>query len=344
MTASASITVRPYQQQDAVDWKSFLVASNNGTLFHDLDFLAYHPSGRFEEHHLVFSQDGEPAALLPAAVLTEPDGRRWLKAPYGASVGGLLLPPGQPALLTLELCDRLKEYARAQGWTGVEMRIGPSFYNRVPNETLSFALSATGFTLVQRWLCLVAVLPSEPEEVMNLIPDAKRRSYMRSVLRKGLDVAQVGLDCADEFYRILEANRSKHAAKPTHTADEFRWLLEHLPDRFRLFVCTLGKRIIGGMVMADLNDRVTYAFHLCHDEQFEEYRPPPVIIFHLMQEYTRRRFRYLDLGPTGTIDMTSGQRTMNSGGAFFKEKLGCVSYCRDTWRWDASRAATLDPS
>jgi hypothetical protein len=87
LTSCDAITVHPYEPGQATEWKAFLEASNNGTLFHDLDFLAYHPLERFDTHHLMFRQNGKLIALLPAAIVSEPDDRRFLKSPYGASVG-----------------------------------------------------------------------------------------------------------------------------------------------------------------------------------------------------------------------------------------------------------------
>lgn len=34
--------IRPYRPEDATAWKALLADSNNATLFHDLEFLAYH--------------------------------------------------------------------------------------------------------------------------------------------------------------------------------------------------------------------------------------------------------------------------------------------------------------
>jgi hypothetical protein len=45
--------IRPYGPEDADAWKAFLRDSNNGTLFHDLEFLAYHPRGKYDFRHLV---------------------------------------------------------------------------------------------------------------------------------------------------------------------------------------------------------------------------------------------------------------------------------------------------
>jgi hypothetical protein len=114
---------------------------------------------------------------------------------------------------------------------------------------------------------------------------------------------------------------------------ELETLLTRKPDAIRLFICKLAERIIGGTVIFELNDRVAYSFYPCHDEDFAAYRPPAVVLFRILEEYTRRGFRYLDLGPTGDIELSHMGLTLNKGGAFFKHGMGGVGYCRDTWRW-----------
>jgi Acetyltransferase (GNAT) domain len=326
------IKVEPYDATLAQEWKSFLATSDNGTLFHDLDFLAYHPQGRFETHHLLFSRAGERVALLPAALVAEEDGRPWLKSPYGASIGGFVLPPSQSPLVTLELCASLKDHARSLGCGGVEMRIPPAVYHRACGETQSFALAAAGFTLSQRWFCPIISLAATSEAEAGTIASKRYRQYVRAALRQGAQVSATGPERLDELYVVLEANRAKYQVKPTHSLDELKWLVDTLPERIRLFICTLSGPVIGAAVMFDVTERVTCCFYLCHDERFDEYRAPAVLISHLMQEYARRGFHYLDMGPSGNIDLSSGRRTLNSGGINFKQQLGGVGYCRDTWR------------
>jgi hypothetical protein len=328
------IDVVPYEPRHRDQWAEFVKASDNGTLFHDLDFLAYHPAGRFNEHHLLFYYRGELAAVLPAALLPGADGKPRLTSPYGASIGGLVLPERQPAGLTIALCRRLQEYVRDLGGAGIDMRIGPSYYNRCPGEGPGFALAATGFALAQRWICPAIRLPQVFEEVMGVIPGNKRRSSVRTALAKNLCVSPAGVDRLAEFYLILAADRRRHEARPTHTEAELRWLLEKLPDRIIMFICALDGVVVGGTVMFDLNDRVSLWFYPCHDERFASYRPPTVVLYRMLEEYTRRRFRYVDLGPTGSVLAGTGPVHLNEGNLFFKQEMGGVAFCRDAWKWE----------
>lgn len=298
-------------------WKRFLESSNNGTLFHDLDFLAYHAPDRFRTRHLVFSSGGEPLALLPAAVV---DGV--LKSPYGASVGGLVLPAGQPAIQTREAVRRLREYAMETGLRGIEMRLGPAAYLREPHDHLGFALFAEGFKLVRRHLCHIIALPPAP--------DKSKSRDSRMGLRRGLRAAEAGPERLPEFYRVLLANVARHCAAPTHTEQELIDLYRRVPGRLRLFLCERDGVVAAGILVFVLNARAAYTFYIAQDEGARQLCPVPVLAIHLAQQMAREKFAYLDLGPSTFDDLR-----FNTGLAVFKEGLGACGHCRDTWRWQA---------
>lgn len=328
MSCSEAITVSQYQPSQAAEWRAFLAASSNGTLFHDLDFLAYHPPERFNTHHLMFYQSGKLIALLPAAIVDEPDGSRFLKSPYGGSVGGFALPTGQHVVTTLGLVNSLKNYANTLKLAGIEMRIGPNVYDKCPNDKLSFALTASGFTLACRWLAHIMALPSDPGEVLNQLK-SKRRRYVRSALIQGLQVTAVGAEYLPVFYRILEKNRAKYNARPTHSLPELERIFELTPCRIKLFLGKWQGEIIAGILVFEVNSNVAYCFYVCHDDQFERYRPAAVMTICVAQHYASRGFRCLDLGSTTFDDLS-----LNEGLAMFKEEMGGVGFCRDAWRWE----------
>jgi hypothetical protein len=331
------ITVVPFSAEKEAEWTSFLQTAANATLFHDLAFLAYHPPGRFNFHHLLVRRKGAVVAVLPAA-LSSVGGKQLLLSPAGASVGGFALAPGLSALVVVELCRRVQEYARSNGFGGIEMRIPPGIYHREPNDTLGFALTATGFALAQRWLTICVPLPEDARRITDVIPKKRRTAYLKSAVKEGVAVVQAGQERLEEFYAVLLQTQTRHQAVPTHTLAELQDLFARKPERFKLFVCDLRGQMAGGTLVFELNDRIAYTFYICHDEAFEHVNPAAVAILHALEEYTRRGFRYLDLGPSGNVRLDNGEQTINAGGAFFKHKLGGVGFCRDTWRWMADHA------
>src|SRR5262249_8252972 len=192
------------------------------------------------------------------------------------------------------------------------------------------------FTLACRWLTHVITLPPSPEDVAPQLVSKRRRNYIRCALNQGVRVATAGPEHLPAFYRILERNRAKHRARPTHTLADLERIFHMTPDRLQLFVCSLREEMVAGALVFELNPRVSYLFYLCHDGWFDRLRPATLVTLRVAQHYSRRGVRYLDLGPTTFDDLQ-----MNEGLARFKEEMGAVGFCRDTWRWERGR---LTPS
>ena len=329
MKSSDTIIVHPYQPSQAAEWKAFLAASNNGTLFHDLDFLAYHPPNRFHTHHLMFYQSEKLTALLPAAIVTESDGRRFLKSPYGGSVGGVVLPSGMRAATTLDLINQLQAYVADLGLDGIEMRMGPNIYLRSPNNLLDFSLMARSFRLTKRWLLHIVPLGGSRTELIDRLFSKNKRYEVRSNLKKGLRPREVGADGVDNFYDLLLETQSRHEATPTHQKHEIEDLFRRVPERLRLFLCAYGDTETAGVLVFMLNESVAYTFYICSSYEHRRLCGPAVLIAHIIERMAEEGLRHLDLGPS-----TSGDFSLGSGVAFFKEGLGAQGFCRDTWRWE----------
>lgn len=322
------ITIDRYRESDAAKWRAFVEESNNGTLFHAIDFLAYHPPDKFETHHLLFRENGQLIALLPAAIVTENDGSRILKSPYGASVGGFVLPDGQSAAATLRLVSRMQEYVCSLGLSGAELRLAPQVYAERPNGNLEFALAASGFVLSKRWLTMIIPLPSNSVDVLGSVRSRRRRSYVRSARRKGVKAKPVDRKYLKPFFQMLETDRAKFGAGTTHSLYELERLFKLVPNHLQLFICFYKGEMIAGNLVFELNPRIAYSFYPCHDSKFDQLRSSDVLMVALAEHYTEKGFRYLDLGPASFDDYS-----LNLGLSRFKEDLGGVGYCRDAWNW-----------
>src|ERR1700674_4816406 len=101
--SAPAISVEPLGA-DVSEWDQFLAHSVNGTLFHDLRFLRYHPTDRFRFHHLMLRRDGQPVALLPGGISGTAE-RPVFCSPLGASIGGPAVAPGFGAEHALNLID-----------------------------------------------------------------------------------------------------------------------------------------------------------------------------------------------------------------------------------------------
>jgi hypothetical protein len=101
-----AIQVVPYTDDLKERWDTFVLNSNNGTMFHLQKFFDYHPKGRFNWHHLVFLEKKEIIAVLPGAAMGST-----FESPIGASYGSVVTNVISFAT-ALELVDAFSEYCR----------------------------------------------------------------------------------------------------------------------------------------------------------------------------------------------------------------------------------------
>jgi len=71
------LKVTRFSKEHSQDWDNFISVSQNGTLFHERKFLNYHPETRFKDHSLIFQNNKNFAAVLPA-IETSSDGDKIL--------------------------------------------------------------------------------------------------------------------------------------------------------------------------------------------------------------------------------------------------------------------------
>jgi len=280
----------------------------------------------------LFFENDRLLALLPAAIEIEADGRRFLKSPYGASVGGLVLPGRLTIECARELVGCLKDFAVDQLLQGIQMRIGPSIYSRQPNEMLSFSLMVNRFQLFHRWSSFVIPVGSGGSKRAEALFSSRMMRYVKAHLRDGLCPREVGVDRLDEFYSLLIENWSRHQARPTHDREELARIFQCVPGRARLFLCEYKQAEIAGALIFMLNDSVAYTMYLCQGDGYRALHAPAVLIAHIIGCLVEEGIKYLDMGPSAS------DQHINSGAAFFKQNLGAQVFCRDTWQWERSTA------
>ncbi len=332
MSSAESIVVAPLDTGER-PWQDFLARSANGTLFHDLEFLRYHPQDRFRFHHLMLFRHGRPVALLPGG-LEGPAERPMFTSPLGASIGGFVVAPELSASLAVGLVKAVQAYVRQCGWAGIRMTLPPSYYHDDTAGPLGFALFCGGFKLEHRWLSPVLQLTPEP--------DAFERSYktrqispVRAARRKGLRCVETGVEGIAEFLTVFRDTYARHGAAPTHSEDEVRDLLTRFPDRVRIHLAMLDDIAVAALLVFHLTKTVANTFYICRNAGHLGDNGPAFVIADAMDRLGAAGFRYLDLGPSAS------DHNFNAGNTFFKEGLGAIGQCRDRWRWDVAPNSSI---
>jgi hypothetical protein len=315
--------IRPYCPDDAAAWKAFLAGSNNGTLFHDLDFLDYHPPGKYDFRHLIALRENCIEALVPGAVS---DNGIFVSV-AGASIGGPVVKKSVTAEACLRLVEALQIYAKSAGWRGIEITLPPPIYHDEPDQKIEFALYRSGFELAHRSMPLLIPLDHKGDDHYRRLFRQSQRSYVRACRQKGVIVTEAGVEALGEFLELFAETYARLQALPAHTPQDIETLFYRLPTRLRIWSAKLEGKPIAGVLLFILNHNICTTFYICDCVSHREFHGSTVLLAELADVLARRGFRYIDLGPSAS------STHFNHGVVNFKESLGARAFCRDRWRW-----------
>ena len=320
-----SIKIRKITDDDRSDWISFVEKSNNGTVFHTPGFLDYHPEGRFNNSHLLIeSAAGKIMGIVPGAI-AERDSGAWFRSYPGASYGGPVLSDELGLDKVERLTEALIKYCRQQGFAGIEMTPSPISYYRRPHNYIDFSLIKNGFTYQKRELTAVIDLQRLGEEIDLGFSQSARRG-VRKAVKSGLRVIED--NDYSKFYPVLASNlKDRHDVNPTHSLEELNLLRELLgQNSVRQFISVDDSgKVYAGMIMFHCNPRVTLAFYISHDEEFQAMRPVNIVYREVISWAQKMGYHYLDLG-TYTLNME-----VNYGLCRFKESFSARGQFRNTF-------------
>jgi hypothetical protein len=321
VTSTSSIVVD--QLAAPGEWRDVLTRSANGTLYHDLEFLAYHPADRFRFHHLVFKRNGNAIALLPGG-LSGTDDRPIFSSPLGASIGGFAVAANLRADTAIELVEALQNYAEARGWGGIDMTVPPSCYSFETADLLTFALYFRGFRTTRRWLC--HVVPTDAGVPESSFRDNQLAS-VRAARRGGMVGIKTGLEGLERFLQVFGDTYNRHGVAATHSPDEIRDLMRRFPDRIWIELAVRGDETIAGLLVFQLTATIATTFYICTSAAHAKAGGAAFAIANLIERLSKAGLRHLDLGPS------ANDQKFNKGVTFFKEGLGAAGQCRDRWNW-----------
>jgi len=308
--------IHKFTERDRKQWEEFVFNANNGTMFHYLKFLDYHPQGRFKNQHLIIKEKGNIVSLFPAV-----DEKKTIISYKGASYGGFVLKNDIGIHETYLIVEHLLAYLKAHKYKKVLLTQTPLIYYKEPNQYIDFALLKNGFHYRKREI--TAVIPLDvAEPLLSFHADARRST--KKAIREGVRIKLS--DDFKTFYKILKHNLGmRHNVSPTHSLYELLKLKKLFPEDIMLFAAYLKEKMIGGIVIFVANTEVILAFYISHDQKFQIYRSVNLLFYEVIKWGRNKGFKYLDLG-TFTLNMEP-----NWGLGRFKENHNARGFLRDSF-------------
>lgn len=316
------------EERESREWDAFVDTSNNGTLFHKLKFLTYHPPERFSFCNLAFSKKGELVAVLPGAMVESV-----FKSPAGASFGSFATKDLSYAQYE-ELMDTFLTFMRQRGCQRIQLTPPLLPYLAKQDELEKFILSYKGFQCTQHLISSVVCLRGL-KTTEDIMPSLAQR--FRGDVKKSKEMGLKTSFCTDleSFYPILLDNKKKFNTTPTHSYEELCALQKLFPEAVKLVMAYTpdeGKPI-AGIVFFLCNARTALAFYISHYYEFHDYKAVSRLLYETLVWLKDHGYQYFDLGVS--MDTASANPMEPSRGLiFFKEAIGTRSFVRTTYQLD----------
>lgn len=320
------IEIRPYDSGLKEQWNDFVESSNEGTIFHRLDFLSYH-GDKFKdnEHHLIWYKGESIFAVMPMGIFKE-DGKRVARSPYGASYGGPVFQKPLNYADSQLVVSTLLNYLTKFNITVCTLTLPIACCYAKYSETFRLTLLEHGFRCMNRDISSVVCLNGDNPIFEEMTSRARNMARKARKARKA-GVVLMHQSSVTDFWVVMDKTQEKLGMKPTHTLEEFRWLCDHLSERVYVDVAYLDRTPVAGIGYFVINDRVNSSFYLCQDPQKQQIQALSLLIYETLERAQYEVFHWFDFG-TSSANQKGRENLFR-----FKESFGAIGQFRDTYVW-----------
>lgn len=304
--------IKQYSTTDLNNWNEFVKNSKNGIFMFNRGFMDYH-SDRFKDNSLMFMENGELIAVLPASL----HGNE-LRSHGGLTYGGFITNEKMKQHKMLDCFDLLNQYMNENNITKLIYKCIPHIYHKQPSEEDLYALYKTG----------AKVLKIEPSTTLNLKNPLKmpkgRKAQISRAKREGVIIEQ-----SNDFDTFIKLENSvlaeHHDAKAVHSAEELKLLKSRFENEIQLWVARYDDEIIAGTLLF-VYENVVHTQYMAANEKAREIGGLDLLVKTVMDKVSEDK-SYLDFG----ISTEDSGKYLNEGLISQKEGFGARTVCYQTW-------------
>ena len=272
------------------EWDDFIDISINGTVFQKQKFLQYHINRKFINHSLMFYKKNVLIAVFAASAIDNT-----LFSHPGASFGGIVYLKTSLSDL-IEILDLIENYARKNNFDNIRIIPTPFTYNN-NDESLLYALKWRGFEEKEQYYSSIIPIKNNIHQQLEDIIRNKSRSkkYYDNIINEN-NLELVWVDNFDKFYPILENNKKKYGAKPTHSLDELNEIQNLMPDMIKLLVVKKNGVEIGGNMIFIAKPNIGIIFYNMINYEFSDMQISTIQILESIRWAQEHNIKFLDFG------------------------------------------------
>lgn len=321
----SKIEVIPYEAKHKRVWDKFLAKSNNGTMFHKVDFLNYHQEGRFEFSNFIFRKDDEVIGILPGGF--KEDGKVYW-SPVGSSYGSLVTKD-IAFDLSLELVDAMLDYFKQLGTKEIFLIPPPLIYNKHYNQNVEYSMLYRKFDFEYHYISHAVDLKKHLSRFQSY--DHKTAKTIEKIRKEKIITVRESKDY-DAFFPILLDNKAKHNTTPTHSLRDLHRLEELVPENLKLFLVYKDETPIAGSLLFLPNPKVSLCFYVMMDYNYKSYRPNFLALDESIKWSIANGYEWFDIGVSQDTSSDNPMTPSNSL-IYFKERFGARGIFRSTYHF-----------
>ncbi|MFA5775943.1 MAG: GNAT family N-acetyltransferase [Patescibacteria group bacterium] len=320
-----SIVIKEIDIKNPAEWDSFVDESYNGTIFHKLGFLQYHPEERFTFTNLAFYEKEELIAVIPGGLVNGV-----YKSPIGASYGGFVTKTYEYSVVE-QIIDTFLNHIKCSNVKQIQITAPPYVYSLEEGEVIDFVLKYRGFDERHHLISNIKLLWNIKGELLDTFSSMHKRAVAKSYK---LGVSVEINDDYESFYNILLENKKKFNVLPTHTLDEIKKIKRLFPESLKLFMAYDKNKVpVAGILVFVCNKTTLLTFYIAHYYSRQELRAVNRLFYEISLWGIENGYHYLDLGismDTSSTNVMEPSRSL----IFFKEGIGSRGFKRTTYQYD----------
>lgn len=317
--------IRKYQSSDYSLWNEFVATAKNATFLFHRDFMEYH-SVRFQDFSLlIFDENQNLKAILPANKVDD-----LVFSHQGLTYGGLVLNQKTKMQEVIEITFNLLRFLYENEISTLNLKQLPSFYAKFPSEEMEYLSFILNAKLVRRDTLSVIAMKTDFLFTKGRIEG----------IRKG---KENNLICKEEasfesfWNEILIPNlKQKHGAKPVHSLDEIMFLKSKFPKNIRQFNVYKENEIVAGTTIFESNS-VVHSQYISGNSNKNELGSLDFLHNYLIHEVFPKK-DFFDFG----ISNENHGKNINHGLLFWKESFGARTLVQNFYEIETKNYSLLE--
>ncbi|WP_445714999.1 GNAT family N-acetyltransferase [Flavobacterium sp.] len=317
--------VKKYSSEFNTLWNEFVAKSKNATFLFHRDFMEYHQDRLEDFSLLIFDEDQQLMAILPANKVDNT-----LFSHQGLTYGGILLDEKIKLSDCISITKSVFEYLSAFGFKKLIFKEVPTIYHQLPSDELQYLMFVLQGNLVRRDVLSVLDLKSQ------FVFSRDRKNGIKRGLKNNLIVKEEA-DFKSFWNEILIPNLAlKHQAKPVHTLEEIQYLYSKFPNNIRQFNVYQNDKIVAGTTVFE-SKLVAHSQYISGNSDKNELGSLDFLHDYLISNVFKDK-KYFDFG----ISNENQGKNINEGLMYWKESFGARSITQDFYEVPIENHIFLD--